>query len=73
MTEVVSKKELTELLTKPELAEKLKISPRSLDIWVATGKIPYIKLSERIYRFIPDSVEKMLKKLEHRNGENQDD
>jgi len=33
-----------ELLNKKELADKLGISPRTLDVWVAERKIPFIKV-----------------------------
>jgi excisionase family DNA binding protein len=33
-----------ELLTKKQLADKLEISPRTLEAWVASRKIPFIKV-----------------------------
>ena len=34
------------LLTKKELAPKLKRSVRTVDVWMRQGKLPYIKLNK---------------------------
>ena len=33
-----------ELLSRKQLADKLKINPRTLDDWRASGKIPFIRI-----------------------------
>jgi predicted site-specific integrase-resolvase len=45
----------TEILTTPELADKLKVNPRTIDRWRKNGQIPYIKFS-RFIRYDWDSV-----------------
>lgn len=50
------------IVTKPELAESLKVGERTLDRYVAQRKIPYIKLG-RLIRFRLADVQKALNKL----------
>lgn len=38
------------LLTKAELAPRLRIKPRTLDAWMASGLVPYLKIG-RVVRF----------------------
>lgn len=38
------------LLTKAELAPRLRIKPRTLDAWMAAGLVPYLKIG-RVVRF----------------------
>lgn len=45
-----------ELITTSELAEKLKVHPHTIRLWVKNGKIPYIKLSERDFRYYYSKV-----------------
>lgn len=33
------------LFTKKEIAKRIKVSPRTIDLWVAQGKIPKIKIN----------------------------
>jgi len=40
-----------ELVTKIEVAELLHVTPRTIETWVAQGKIPAIRLSARCIRF----------------------
>jgi len=48
------------LLRKRELAEKLAISKRTLDVWMAKGRIPFLKVGRSVRFRLPD----VLKKLE---------
>jgi len=36
------------LLTKRELAPKLKIAPRTLDLWMRKGRIPFLKVGKSV-------------------------
>ena len=48
------------LLRKRELAEKLAISKRTLDVWMQKGRIPFLKVGRSVRFRLPD----VLKKLE---------
>ena len=50
-----------ELLTKSELAPKLKRSRRTLDAWMRQGKIPYFKLGKSVLFRWSDVVEQLAK------------
>jgi excisionase family DNA binding protein len=43
------------LLTKRELAPKLKIAPRTLDLWMRQRRIPFLKIGKSV-RFRLDDV-----------------
>lgn len=45
-----------ELLTTNELAEKLKVHPHTVRLWAKEKKIPYVKLSERDFRYYYSKV-----------------
>jgi excisionase family DNA binding protein len=47
------------LWTKQDVADKYQVGYRTVDWWMATGKIPYAKIG-RLVRFFPDDVEKAL-------------
>jgi len=49
-------------LTKPELAEYMGVSRRTVDTWVSTRKIPSIKIG-RLVRFNLVDVQKALKRF----------
>ncbi len=55
--------ELLELLNKKQLASKLDISASTLDGWIWTGKIPFLKIGG-IYRFSWPRVRQALDKFE---------
>jgi excisionase family DNA binding protein len=40
-----------QLLTKRELANTLKVTTRTIETWVASGRIPAIRISPRCVRF----------------------
>jgi excisionase family DNA binding protein len=48
-------------LTKEELARHMRVGLRTVDNWIASRKIPYIKLG-RLVRFRLDDVERALKR-----------
>jgi len=37
-----------EILEKPEAAERLKISTRTLDQWMRTGRVPFLKIGKTV-------------------------
>jgi excisionase family DNA binding protein len=47
------------LLRKRELAEKLAISKRTLDVWMAKGRIPFLKVGRSVRFRLPDVIEKL--------------
>jgi hypothetical protein len=47
------------LLTKRELAPKLKRSVRTVDVWMRQGKLPYIKLNKTVLFRWADVLEKL--------------
>ena len=47
------------LLRKQELAEKLAISKRTLDIWMQKGRIPFLKVGRSVRFRLPDVLEKL--------------
>jgi excisionase family DNA binding protein len=47
------------LLRKPELAEKLAISKRTLDVWMQKGRIPFFKVGRSVQFRLPDVLEKL--------------
>lgn len=49
------------LLTRRELAKLCKVSTRTVDNWVSSGKLPLIRLSRRCVRFSLPEVIKTLK------------
>jgi excisionase family DNA binding protein len=40
-----------ELLTVDQLAERLQVRPRTLQVWARQGRIPTVKLSAKVVRF----------------------
>jgi len=52
------------LLTKRELANALGVSPRTIDLWISSKKIPYTRFSERLVRFNLRNVMTALDQLE---------
>jgi predicted site-specific integrase-resolvase len=44
-----------DLLDKIELAKRLRISPRTLNIWMRAGRVPFLKISKTV-RFRWDDV-----------------
>jgi excisionase family DNA binding protein len=49
------------LLKKRELAERLAISKRTLDIWMSMGRIPFLKVGRSVRFRLPDVLEKLSK------------
>ena len=47
------------LLRKRELAEKLAMSKRTLDVWMARGRIPFLKVGRSVRFRLPDVLEKL--------------
>ena len=47
------------LLTKSELAPRLRRSVRTIDSWMRQGKLPYLKLGKTVLFRWPDVLEKL--------------
>jgi len=47
------------LLRKRELAEQLAISKRTLDVWMAKDRIPFLKVGRSVRFRLPDVLEKL--------------
>jgi excisionase family DNA binding protein len=47
------------LLRKRELAEKLAISKRTLDVWMQKGRIPFLKVGRSVRFRLVDVLEKL--------------
>ena len=58
-------RQVLELINKTELAKRLKVSTRTIDLWVNEGRIPKIKINSSA-RFDWDDV---LTALKNANGE----
>ena len=50
------------LIKKKELSERLGVSPRTIDNWVAARAIPYLAMSPRLHLFDYDQVLETLRK-----------
>jgi excisionase family DNA binding protein len=49
-------------LTTAELARELRVTTRSIRNWCKAGRIPYLKITERCFRFHRDQVKRALEK-----------
>jgi excisionase family DNA binding protein len=47
------------LLRKRELAEKLAISKRTLDVWMQKGRIPFLQVGRPVRFRLPDVLKKL--------------
>jgi excisionase family DNA binding protein len=52
-----------EILEKPQTAERLKVSTRTLDEWMRAGRVPYFKIGKTVRFRWPD----VLAHLQHNN------
>jgi excisionase family DNA binding protein len=50
-----------ELITKEELARDLRVGCRTIEAWVATRKIPFVRMGHRTLRFCLDDVRRALR------------
>jgi len=48
-----------DLLTKRQLAPKLQIAPRTLDLWMRKGRIPFLKVGKTVRFRLADVLEKL--------------
>lgn len=51
---------MQELLTANELATRLRVSLRTVNHWTQNGRIPCIKLSQKVVRFNWEEVQRAL-------------
>ncbi len=49
-------------LTTEELAEHLTVTPRTIQNWRDSGKVPFIRITARCFRYDLDQVERALAK-----------
>jgi excisionase family DNA binding protein len=47
------------LLTKFDVAERLKVAPRTVDSWMKKGRIPFLKIGKSCRYRWPDVIEKL--------------
>ncbi len=47
------------LLRKRELAEKLAISKRTLDVWMKAGRVPFLKVGRSVRFRLPEVLQKL--------------
>ena len=47
---------MIELLTAAELAARLRVRPRTVQLWARRGRIPTVRLSAKVIRFNLDAV-----------------
>ena len=52
------------LLKRQQLARAINVSSRTVSNWQSSGKIPYLKLSERCVRFVLPDVLRALQRFE---------
>jgi hypothetical protein len=52
------------LLDREQLAHAINVSSRTVSNWQSSGKIPYLKLSERCVRFVLPDVLRALQRFE---------
>ena len=57
-----------ELINKNQLAERVGVTPRTIESWMRLGHVPYIKIGRSV-RFDEEDV---LKSLKRRHGRNMD-
>jgi hypothetical protein len=48
-----------DLLVKSELAKKIRRSPRTVDLWMRQGKLPYLKVGKTVLFRWSDVLEKL--------------
>jgi len=53
----------TEYETKQQLAARLGVSIRTISSWMASRRIPFCKITERVIRFVPHEVDAALGKF----------
>lgn len=51
----------SELLTADQLAERLRIRPRTVQVWARQGRIPAVKFSLKVVRFDWNAILAMLR------------
>lgn len=54
--------------TKQQLAERLGVSQRTINVWMATRRIPFCRITERVVRFVPSEVDAAMAKFIVRAG-----
>ncbi len=52
---------------KKQLAERLGVSSRTIENWMAERRIPFCKITDRMVRFVPQEVDAALVKFTIRN------
>lgn len=51
---------LDEMLTREEMAAKLKVTLRSIENWQRDGALPYIKIGNAVWFYWPDVIQHLL-------------
>ena len=47
---------MSELLTPAEMAQRLRVSKRTLQLWTREGRIPSVRISAKVIRYDPETV-----------------
>ena len=47
------------LLTKTDLADRLRVKPRTIDNWMAEGRLPFLKLGKTVRFFWPTVMDSL--------------
>lgn len=58
-----------ELLTKSEMAERLRVSPATVVLWARAGRIPVLRINSRTYRYDEDAVLNSLRQVKTQGPE----
>jgi len=53
---------MAELLTKREMAERLRVSPQTVLLWGRSGRIPVVRVNTRTLRYDPDAIIEALRR-----------
>jgi len=55
-------------LTVQELADQIRVSPKTLYGWVSRGKIPYMKFGQRVLRFNKEKIDRWILQNQKENS-----
>jgi excisionase family DNA binding protein len=52
-----------QLRNKNQMAKRYQVSPRTIDNWMADGRLPYLKLGRKLIRFDADQCDEALQRF----------
>ena len=59
LAHVRDEQKLQALLTKRDIARELQLGLRAIDVWMAAGRIPYLKIGKTVRFRLADVLEKL--------------